>query len=629
MFSNTHLLTSRAWRLAAPLCALALAGCGGASDEPQPRASILTNTANAPLVRVESEPPGSHCPSGGNLILAGLDANADGALQSTETSSTQYVCAGPSGSVTLVATRYEPVGTNCPTSGYAVTTGLDANHNNLLDPAEVANTSYACQGTVPTGADAWLTLVRLTPEAPGNNCAYGGQSVRIGKDFDSNGVLGEVELTSSSFICDAQPATMAWQVTSQASIQAQSQVGLITQRNDGPVVVTMPPNSALALGDQIRVTGAGSGGWTIESQSDQRIHLGGLPQPTATDWTARGAPRDWVGLAASGDARTLLASDFAAGNGGLLYRSVDSGMTWAALNAGTRIWHPVAMSGDGRMMMAGEQFGPLYLSTDGGATWNAVAGSPMGNWISIAISENGTHVLAADRATGSNGTLYLSDDAGATWRALTGAGAYPWVQATVSYDGRRLAAIESDPVMGGRVRTSEDGGTTWIARESTGPWSALAANQSGTTLLAAQNGRGTPSGDGYTSISYDGGATWYSNNGSGVWSAVALSFDGQSRMRAAAPLSGPGQLQVSTNRGQSWTVKSDVRAWTSVAMNEQGDFFIAAAQGSPIYTRGLIRWSASGPGHGLVGQAFDAVTLEYLGNGDFGIVSKTAQVSFK
>lgn len=629
MFSNTHLLTSQAWRWAAPLCALALAGCGGASDEPQPRASILANTANAPLVRVEPEPPGSHCPSGGNLIMAGLDANADGALQSTEASSTQYVCAGPSGSVTLVATRYEPMGANCSNTGYAVTSGLDANHNNLLDPEEVANTSYACQGTVPTGADAWLTLVRLTPEAPGTNCAYGGQSVRIGRDFDSNGVLGEVELTSSSFICHAQPATLAWQVTSQASIQAQPQVGLITQRDNGPVVVTLPPNSALALGDQIRVTGAGSGGWAIESQSNQRIHLGGLPQPTATDWTARGEPRDWVGLAASSDARTLLASDFGGGNGGLLYRSVDSGMTWTALSAGSRVRHAVAMSGDGRMMMAGEQSGPLYLSTDGGATWNAVAGSPTGIWTSIAISGDGAHVLAADRATGSNGTLYLSDDAGVTWRALTGAGAYPWVQATVSDDGRRLAAIESDFIMGGRIRTSEDGGTTWIARESVRPWSALAASQSGTMLMAAHNGRGTPSGYGYTFTSYDGGVTWSPNTGDGVWSAVALSPDGQTRMRATAPLSGPGQLQVSTNRELSWTVKSDVRAWTSVAMNEQGDFFVAAAQGSPIYTRGLIRWSASGPGHGLVGQAFDAVTLEYLGEGAFGIVSKTAQVSFR
>ena len=46
------------------------------------------------LVRVDSEPPGVNCPSGGVVIRTGIDKNGDGFLDDAEVTSSQYVCNG-------------------------------------------------------------------------------------------------------------------------------------------------------------------------------------------------------------------------------------------------------------------------------------------------------------------------------------------------------------------------------------------------------------------------------------------------------------------------------------------------------------------------------------------------------
>ncbi|HVE81200.1 MAG TPA: phage tail protein [Myxococcales bacterium] len=60
--------------------------------------------------------------------------------------------AGPAGQNALVAVSAESPGTNCSGGGIAVKSGLDSNGSGTLDPAEVANTSYVCNGSVDTPA---------------------------------------------------------------------------------------------------------------------------------------------------------------------------------------------------------------------------------------------------------------------------------------------------------------------------------------------------------------------------------------------------------------------------------------------------------------------------------------------
>src|SRR5205085_5403600 len=80
--------------MAIAVALLALSACGGGSDglNGADGSDGLTT-----LATVAAEAPGLHCTLGGSSISAGLDANANGVLETTEISSLQYVCDGAGG----------------------------------------------------------------------------------------------------------------------------------------------------------------------------------------------------------------------------------------------------------------------------------------------------------------------------------------------------------------------------------------------------------------------------------------------------------------------------------------------------------------------------------------------------
>jgi hypothetical protein len=59
------------------------------------------------------------------------------------------------------------------------------------------------QGEVgPQGTAGLASLLAVDAEAPGDNCATGGQRIRSGLDDDGDGVLGEEEVDSTAYICN-------------------------------------------------------------------------------------------------------------------------------------------------------------------------------------------------------------------------------------------------------------------------------------------------------------------------------------------------------------------------------------------------------------------------------------------
>src|SRR4051794_13694937 len=55
---------------------------------------------------------------------------------------------------TVFASRVEPQGTNCAAGGVALLSGPDKNRNGALDTGEVTTTQYVCNGTQgPMGRD--------------------------------------------------------------------------------------------------------------------------------------------------------------------------------------------------------------------------------------------------------------------------------------------------------------------------------------------------------------------------------------------------------------------------------------------------------------------------------------------
>lgn len=135
---------------------------------------LFINTFADTIVIVTDEPPGANCEFGGVKIETGLDVNNNGVLEDDEVQNTDYVCNGAPGgqgpegpegpgglpgqpgddgegfnSVTDI--NIEPAGPNCAHGGFRFDVGLDLNRNGILDPDEITDTSYACNGA--PGAD--------------------------------------------------------------------------------------------------------------------------------------------------------------------------------------------------------------------------------------------------------------------------------------------------------------------------------------------------------------------------------------------------------------------------------------------------------------------------------------------
>lgn len=73
---------------------------------------------------------------------------------------------GQSAHATLVAVSVEAAGTNCASGGQSVTTGVDANDNGMLDPSEVVSTSYVCaKMPTPETIEGDVTIVNSADAA--------------------------------------------------------------------------------------------------------------------------------------------------------------------------------------------------------------------------------------------------------------------------------------------------------------------------------------------------------------------------------------------------------------------------------------------------------------------------------
>lgn len=159
------------------------------------------------LVKQLSELAGSNCSLGGTAVLGGIDVNANGQLESTEVTATQYVCsgaAGAGGSNALTRLDVEPSSANCARGGTTVKSGLDLNTSGTLEASEVSNITFVCNATTSTvGLNGLNSLVRLDFEPAGANCAYGGTAVKSGLDSNEDGTLNDFEVTATQFVCSA------------------------------------------------------------------------------------------------------------------------------------------------------------------------------------------------------------------------------------------------------------------------------------------------------------------------------------------------------------------------------------------------------------------------------------------
>ena len=607
--------------VAALVLAALLTSCGG-GDPTEGDDGAQGATGKNALMTVSAEPGGGHCAVSGSKIDAGLDVNANGLLDASEISNTQYLCSGTAGggANALVQMLDEPSGTNCAAGGKVIDVGLDGNANGVLEASEVSSSGFVCNGSGGAngldgangrnGANGLSTLISIASEPMGANCAYGG--IKISSAATTN------------YSCNGAPsADLNWVIVDDADSPKQALRNTNYLANgDAQVVLTLPADADISIGEVVRINGAGAGGWKIAQNAGQAVYTKNLGGTAGAIWIAHEPSGSWFSIASSADGNKLVA----AGGGSTVYTSSNGGATWMASSgpkaAPTADWNSVASSGDGSKLVALANYGAIYTSNDGGANWDASSGpnaAPSDQpWRSAAFSADGSKVVAVLYGS----TIYTTSDSGANWTP-NAVQSDSWSSVASSADGTKLVAVADNF---GEIYTSSNSGASWTP--SRGPhaapralWRSVASSADGSKLVAVAYG-----GNVYTSI--DRGANWAASSGPhaaprALWRSVASSADGNS----LAAVAGNMAIFISNDGGANWAARESGRSWRSIASSTDGSKLAAVVNGGQIYTS--IATTALGTTGSISGASSDAIELQYVGNSMFTVLSHSGSLTIR
>lgn len=211
-------------------------------------------------------------------------------------------------------------------------------------------------------------------------------------------------------------------------------------------------------------------------------------------------------------------------NGGYLYKSSDYGLTWTQLtSAGTKLWSKIAVSDDGTKLIAiteattGYVNGiyevtknpELFYSTNSGSSWTNQRADAF--WNSVTISSDGSRMWAGSLESGA----WFSSNSGTTWTQKRSVGNR---SLSASADGRVVIAIE-----GSTLKMTSDTGTTWstVTRPAAGVggtiMAGVAVSGNGKNLVLAVN-------NGFLLLSNNAGASWIQSDYNNFYAGSYLQY---------------------------------------------------------------------------------------------------------
>jgi hypothetical protein len=253
---------------------------------------------------------------------------------------------------------------------------------------------------------------------------------------------------------------------------------------------------------------------------------------------------------------------------------------------------------------------PVWKSSDYGATWADISGSPIINGIDgtyggnlgdsgLTCSDDGSTVVVFQ------GTIHVSSDYGATWNASSDA------------TNARSGVVRSTKIVVGGddgIIVSTDGGTTWnnLTNNDIAIRGGLTMSTNG-LIIAGTGGLSV-------SVSTDGGANSYTDAVGGGWTDIRVSADltklvvnnGFTYLSVDSGVSwklltGPGfaannsftvsadftkialsisnGIYYSTDSGENWegAIGTDNRGWTSITSDSTGQYLFATTDGGSIW----------------------------------------------
>jgi len=154
---------------------------------------------------------------------------------------------------------------------------------------------------------------------------------------------------------------------------------------------------------------------------------------------------------------------YAAAEFGFIYRSVDRGESWEAIEFGTTAEHLNGIAWYGEQIGYAVGNNNVVLNTlNGGTTWVLLVGPSVGNnLMSVAVNHAGHVYVAVD-----DGTIYRSVDQGDNWTLVLdmGQGSINKVMfdPKLAYFG---GLVWDDATPNGYLKRSEDGGPSWEVQE--------------------------------------------------------------------------------------------------------------------------------------------------------------------
>jgi hypothetical protein len=263
--------------------------------------------------------------------------------------------------------------------------------------------------------------------------------------------------------------------------------------------------------------------------------------------------------------------------------------------------------------------GGVHLSTDRGASWQALSLPTGTSYTAVAIADSTSRLLAAE---GPN--LHSSTDDGVSWSTHVSGNGLPWSDVTMDGPGVNANAVQDG---GGELLASGllDSGA-WIESNLLGFSAAALSGDSGLLVLAEP---GQPT---VAFLDYVNSGTFGVRTITGAapgLSDIALSTDGQRLLAADSA----GVLFLSDNRAGDWSgvfwagsgnaTNISLGGAVSVAMSGNGEKLFAVSDAGLI-AASIAHRTVPGVQGSLAGGRGDAVSLQYIGDGQYIVLNYTS-----
>lgn len=403
-----------------------------------------------------------------------------------------------------------------------------------------------------------------------------------------------------------------WQMISGNVLAARNRGYIVS--SDGEVEISLP--TVPQIGDVVRVAwGEGNGNFVIRTSPGQSIAR--QPSVSNSTWPSFGPLLQYETIASSGNGLKLAAAGAQTNGERKLFTSSDGGVNWTErLTIGTDRIAQIRSSADGMKLVAIRINGELLTSWDSGETWTPRAN--IGSGRMIAISADGTRLLAA----GASGNIFMSSDSGANWNALESAGSRVWTSIALSGDGSRMIAGERDinGTFTARVWLSLDSGATWNAvRPPAASWPLVSISNDGSKMAVV----GTE-----LFYSNDSGATWTERTAlEGTWSSLQMSGTGL-KLMVVVLIGTDRRIRTSQDAGETWIIEENSRGWTGIAASSDFSRMYGVTNESSRFTI-PGRFHSRPAGNVLGGIRGDgAIELLYVGSGKFTVLSSSGGISY-